>query len=91
MPKRKINVKRVLDKAIDIIGLQPMARGLGIKYQAIKGWQDRNRMPDTEFSGRTTHSKKIQIMSRNKVKVEDLLGFVPPGQEVTEDDFKEAS
>lgn len=90
MPKRKINVTRVLQKAVDIIGLQPMAEGLGINYQGIRGWQDRNRMPDTEFSARTTHSRKIEIMSKGKVKVVDLLGFVPPGQEVAEDEYKEA-
>jgi len=66
-----------LKKAIKITGLSPLARGLSVHYQAITGWCDRERMPDTEYSGRSHHAVKIQQMTEGKVTVSMLLNHVP--------------
>lgn len=72
-----MKTKTALNKAIDQLGLTPMAKELGMNYQAITGWRDRDRMPDTEYSGRTHHAVKIQKMSGGRVTVTMLLGHVP--------------
>ena len=79
MPKEK-DVNEYLEKAIsleEVGGVSNMARTLNVSVQAIRGWQDRNRMPDAEYSGRSTHALKIQKMTNNKVTVEQILGHVP--------------
>ncbi len=73
-----METKDSLETAVRLIGLQQLANGLGCSYQAIRKWQKLNRMPDSEFSGRTMHSKKIQELTGNKVTIFMLLGCVPP-------------
>lgn len=73
----KPNVKKAVDKAIKLVGLKQLAGELKISYQAMRGWQDKNRMPDTEFSGRTKHSLKIHKLTDGTVSVDMLLGHEP--------------
>lgn len=72
-----MKTKTALNKAINAVGLTPMGKELGVHYQAITGWRDRDRMPDTEYSGRSHHAVKIQGMCGGKVTVTNLLGHVP--------------
>ena len=74
---KKLNVKKALQNAINILGLKPMAKGLDLSYQSIRLWQSVNRMPDTEFSCRTSHSVKIEKLTKGQVTVTDLLGYIP--------------
>ena len=73
----KPNVKKAVGKAIKLVGLKQLASDLKISYQAMRGWQDKNRMPDTEFSGRTHHALNIHRLTKGKVSVEMLLGHEP--------------
>ena len=72
-----MNTKKALEKAIDIVGLQPLGESLGRSYQAIRLWQKQNRMPDSEYSGRTTYCLKIQEVTQGEVTVKHLLGEIP--------------
>jgi hypothetical protein len=72
-----MSTKTALKKALEILGPVNMAEGLGVSYQAIYGWRDRNRMPDTEYSGRTEHAMGIEAMTNGQVTVEMLLGHMP--------------
>lgn len=72
-----MSTKTALKKAVNMIGLTPMSHKLDVTYQAINGWIDRNRMPDTEYSGRTQYAVKIQKMTDGKVTVSKILGHVP--------------
>ena len=54
-----------------------LADKLGITYQAMRGWHDKNRMPDTEYSGRTHHAVNIQVETDSAVTVTMMLGHVP--------------
>lgn len=79
MAKAK-DVNSYLEKAINLeeVGnISNMARELNVSSQAIRGWQDRNRMPDAEYSCRSKHALKIQKMTNNKVTVKQILGHVP--------------
>ena len=79
VPKAK-DVNEYLEKAIslkEVGGISNMARTLNVSVQAIRGWQDRNRMPDAEYSCRSKHALKIQAMTKNKVTVKQILGHVP--------------
>lgn len=78
---KRTNTKRALTKATKLVGLGELAKKLGVTRQAIYNWQDKNAMPDTEYSGKTTHSLKIQRLTDGQVKVSDLLWFTPPHQE----------
>lgn len=77
-----MSVRSALKKAIGIVGLSPMAKELGINYQAINGWMDRNRMPDKEYSCRSNYSQLIEKATDGKVTVTDLLGHIPRCQEL---------
>lgn len=73
-----MNTKYALEEAIKIIGLSNIQKTLGITYQAVRLWQKNNRMPHTEYSGGTYHSKKIEEVTDGKVTISMLLGYVPP-------------
>ena len=72
-----MSTKTALNKAIRLVGLIDLAKGLGISYQSISRWQLINRMPDTEYSCRTNHAIKIEKLTGGEVTVSDLLGHVP--------------
>jgi hypothetical protein len=75
-----MSVKTGLNKAHKLLGKVNLAKQLGISYQAIDRWYLQNRMPATEYNGRTQYSKKIQELTEGAVTIEDLCGFVPPPQ-----------
>lgn len=75
-----MSVKTALNKAFNIVPKAKLAKQLGISYQAMNHWHLINRMPRTEYSGETNHAQKIQEATGGKVKIEDLLGSVPPHQ-----------
>ena len=77
MTTKKPNVKKAMGKAIEIVGLAQLAKDLGVTYQAMRRWQDQNRMPDTEFSCRTHHSETVEKSTSGQVTVTDLLGHIP--------------
>lgn len=75
-PKVRVHIKKALKNKGPIV----LGRMLGITYQAIYGWRDRNKMPDKEFAGGSVYSARIQHATDNDVTVEDLLGWVPEPQ-----------
>lgn len=66
----------LIDSAIDIVGLQPLADSCGVTYQAIRKWQ-RHGMPRTEFTGETGYAKSIEAATKRKVKASALLKAQP--------------
>lgn len=72
-----MTIRKYIDEAIEIVGLQKLAAELGISYQSMIGWKDRNRMPDSEYSCRTRYAEKIQKLTNGKVKQRDILGCIP--------------
>lgn len=57
-----------------------LAREVGVSYQSMDRWYDRNEFPCTEFNGKTKYAKKIEKLTKGEVTITDLLGFVPPPQ-----------
>ncbi len=72
-----MTTKKAISKAVKIIGLAKMAKLLGVSKQAMYGWRDRNRMPDTEYSCRSTYALKIETATNGEVTIADLLGHLP--------------
>lgn len=66
-----------IEQAIEIVGLAPLAKALGVTYQAIRKWQIRGRMPRTEWTGETHYSDQIQTMTGGKVSRVRLMGPWP--------------
>lgn len=62
-----------LTRAIEIVGLQPLARGLGVTYQAVRKWEAAGRLPRTEWTGETEYAEKIAVMCGGAVTRRDLL------------------
>lgn len=62
-------------KAIEIVGLSPLADRLGITYQAIRKWERAGRMPRTEFTGETQYSAQIEKLTKRKVTRSQLLAW----------------
>ncbi|MEE8428308.1 MAG: regulator [Gammaproteobacteria bacterium] len=75
-----MNTKASLTKAFDLVGKTPLAKLLGISYQAMNLWQLKEKLPRTEYSGETAYAKAIQDATDGKVTVEDLLGSTPSHQ-----------
>lgn len=72
-----MSADKAIQEAIDIIGLKKLARSLGITHQSIRGWQSRNRMPDSEYSGRTDYAVQIEKLTDGKVSIAKILGYIP--------------
>ncbi len=70
-----------LEKAVQLVGLRPLAAGLGITYVAVRKWQSKGRMPRTEWTGETGYSAKIQEMTAGAVTKESLLASWPAADE----------
>lgn len=66
-----------LKLAIEAIGLQPLARRLGVSYQAVQKWQRAGRMPRTEWTGETAYSDKIEELTAGAVTKAMLLAKWP--------------
>lgn len=75
-----MSVKTALNKAFKIMPKSQIAKRLGISYQSMNQWHDKNKLPRTEWSGETNWAQKIQELTEGKVTVTDLLGSVPPHQ-----------
>lgn len=72
-----------LDKAVELVGLLPLAKALGRTYQAIRKWQRNGRMPRTEWTGETAYSEVIERLTGGRVTKEALLSPWPPGEPVS--------
>lgn len=64
-----------LTKAIDLVGLQPLAKALGVTYQAVKKWEAKGRMPRTEWTGETNYASVIEHATNGQVTREMLLSI----------------
>jgi predicted site-specific integrase-resolvase len=62
-----------LSKAIEIVGLQDLARGLGVSYQAVRKWEAAGRLPRTEWTGETEYADRIVELASGKVSRRRLL------------------
>lgn len=74
--------QNLITKAIEVVGLQPLARGLGISYQALRKWEKSGYLPRTEWSGETDYSLTIERLTHGKVKARSLLKMKPPQKAV---------
>lgn len=66
-----------IQKVIDIVGLAPLARELGVTYQAIRRWQKQGRLPRTEWTGETEYASTMEKLSGGQVTREQLLAVLP--------------
>ena len=62
-----------LSRAIEVVGLQDLARGLGVTYQAIRKWEAAGRLPRTEWTGETNYIDRIVELSGGAVSRDELL------------------
>ncbi len=72
-----MGTKQAIKKAIKLVGKKGLSEHLGISYQAVDCWAENNRMPDTEYSGRTSYSVLIEDLTEGAVDIKSLLGYVP--------------
>lgn len=72
-----MSTRTAIAKAVKIFGKRGLAKEMGLAYQSVNRWSEQNRLPDSEYSGRTKHAVKIEALTKGKVTVEDLLGYRP--------------
>jgi len=75
-----MGAKAALNKTYKIINKTNLAKELRVSYQSIDSWRAKNKLPDTEYSGKTSYSKKIEEITHGEITVTDLLGWIPPHQ-----------
>lgn len=73
-----MNSRKHIIRAIEIVGLQELAKGAGVSYQAVQKWRKTGRMPHTDASGYSRHAFVIEKMTNGQVTIEQLLGCEPP-------------
>ena len=66
-----------LTEAINLVGLQPLARALGVTYQAVKKWEARGRLPRTEWTGETSYAAIIERQTGGLITKEMLVAVTP--------------
>ncbi len=81
-------MKQGMKKAFKLIGKTALAKHLGVRYQSIDQWIVAGKMPLSEYSGDTMYSTTIQRVTKGKVTVTDLLGFVPHPQDPDWPEYK---
>lgn len=50
-------VTRVIDKAGSVTAVAAVC---GVSYQAIRKWEERGRLPRTEWTGETNYAEKLE-------------------------------
>jgi predicted site-specific integrase-resolvase len=65
----------LITEAIEIVGLQPLADGLGVTYQAIRKWEKAGRLPRTEWTGETNYAALIERLTKRRVTRKALLAL----------------
>lgn len=66
-----------LRQAIELVGLGPLAKGLGLTYPALRKWERAGRLPRTEWTGETNYAGQIAVLTDNRVTKAQLLGKWP--------------
>lgn len=69
-----------LARAIAIVGLSRLARGLDVTHQAVRKWEKAGRLPRTEWTGETDYSARIAEMTEHRVTRDELLAKWPAGE-----------
>jgi len=69
-----------LSRAISIVGLSVLARGLEVTHQAVRKWEKGGRMPRTEWTGETGHSERIESLTDGQVTKAQLLAQWPSSE-----------
>lgn len=64
-----------ISKAIELVGLSKLAKGLDVTYQAVRKWEQAGRMPRTEWTGETSHSERIEELTGGEVTRASLLDW----------------
>lgn len=65
----------LISKAIDLIGLRPLARECGVTPQAIYKWRDRGRVPRTDWTGETDYAVRIEKATKGQITRDQLLNL----------------
>lgn len=65
--------KNVLTQAIEIVGLRSLARICEVSPQALYGWQKRNRLPRTDWTGETDYASRIEKATGGQITRAQLL------------------
>lgn len=66
-----------LRQAIELVGLGPLAKGLGLTYPALRKWERAGRLPRTEWTGETNYAGQIAVLTDNRVTKAQLLAKWP--------------
>ena len=59
-------------EAIEIVGLQALADGCGVSYQAVRKWEKKG-LPRSEWTGETNHSHVIEKLTKKLIKRSRLI------------------
>jgi len=68
-----MNKTNLISKAVNIVGLQPLAAVCGVSYQAVRKWQKKGSLPRTEWTGETDYGSLIESATDGKVRKEALM------------------
>lgn len=75
-----MNSREALEKAVELLGLRPLALEVGLSYQAVQQWVANGRLPRTDYSGETDYAARIARVCKaadpqSKITREALLGL----------------
>jgi len=65
-----------ITEARELIGLQNLATELKVSYQAVRKWEDAERLPRTEYTGETNYAETIERLTSGKVTKARLLAML---------------
>lgn len=63
----------LITKAIELVGLRPLAEACNVTYQAVMKWEKAGRLPRTEWTGETHHAAAIEAATNGAVTKAELL------------------
>ena len=60
-------------------GISHLAKNCGVSYQAVRRWEQANRLPRTELTGETEYARAIAKTIGNKITRRKLLDATRKG------------
>ena len=67
--------ENLISKAIDLTGLTNLAKACGVTYQSVKRWEDKGRVPRTDWTGETDYASRIEEATKGVITRDQLLNL----------------
>lgn len=65
--------ENLITQAIKVVGLTKLAKQCGVTYQSVRRWEQKARLPRSEWTGETDYATQIELATGGQITRSQLL------------------